>query len=377
MGFSKFAMQTVAGITFSFFLQNANSAEFTKKAILTTSVEHDSNPALSDGNEEPVWVYSLIPQLQADVTSELNRWYIDASLFIQRYSNDKVLVDREDPKLLIGWDRSYESGFFGLKANYQENTSRTAELTSTGVFNDKNGTQRTKSLEARWQHEINPRLAILNEGIYGVYRFSDAGGLASYDVSELRSTLTFANTEKLNTYALLGYLHYRPESTLDNTNFFRVDLGADYQLSQALNIGVRGGAYKVAGQQDDTGWEAGIKAKYDYNDRMTYLGELSRSLGAGGIGGFQKSDSLKVSWNYTISDNDVMGADYGINKSKEDSQINVVAVDYQQLGIFYERRLSNHWQARLTASHKQIESQDVDARANVIGVAVIYDTLSF
>lgn len=379
VNFKKLAFHALASITFTFYMQNANSVEFSKRAIVTANVEHDSNPALSENNEDPVWIYSLSPQVQLSANNELNRWFVDGALLIQRYSNDRTLVEREDPKFTLGWDRTYESGLFGIRANYQENTSRTSELTATGVFNDKNGTQKTKSVEARWEHAINARWTILNEAIYGDYKFTDAGGLSSYSVSELRSRVTFANTEKLNTYTQLGYLHYKPEQQqqLDNTDFVRLNVGADYQLTETFNYGANIGAYKVSGQQSDTGWEAALRTKYDSNERISYFAELSRSLGAGGVGGFQKSDALKLSGIYIVSATDAAGVDYSLNKSKQDSQINVVAVDYQQLGVFYERKLSNKWQARLTAAHKQVDSSSADARANIIGIALIYDTLSF
>ena len=359
------------------FIYDVNAAEFSTRAIVTTGTEYDSNPSLAENNKNPVWVYTITPQLQLDATSELSHWYLNSALLVQRFSNDKVLADRQDPKFIAGWIRTYESGTYGLKANYQEATSRNLELTSTGVFADKNGTQRTKSVEGMWEHSINERLSILNEAFYNIYKFDNAGGLASYDVSELRSTLTYLNTEKLNTYSQLGYLHYSPDSVMESTEFVRFALGADYQLNERFNFGVRGGVYQVSGRQSESGWEAGLKAKYDPNDKTSYIAELARSLGAGGIGGFQKADSLKASWNYNLSDKNIMGVDYGLNKSHQDSQINIVAVDYQQFGIFYERILSNHWQARLSGSHKEVNTRDVNAQSNVIGVAFTYDTLGF
>lgn len=358
-------------------MYDVNAAEFSSRVLVTTGAEYDSNPSLAESNKNPVWAYTITPQLQLDATSELNHWFLNSALLIQRYSNEKVLIERQDPKFIAGWIRTYESGTYGIKANYQETTSRNQELTSTGVFADKNGTQTTKSIEGMWDHSINDRLSILNEAFYSIYKFSNAGGLASYGVSELRSTLTYLNTEKLNTYSQLGYLHYSPDSILENTDFVRFALGADYELNERFNFGIRGGVYKVSGRQSENGWEAALKARYVPNEKTSYIAELARSLGAGGIGGFQKADSLKASWNYSLSDRNVLGADYSLNKSKQDSQINVVAVDYQQIGIFYERILSNHWQARLSGSHKEVSTPDVNANSNVIGVAFTYDTLSF
>ena len=375
--FNKSASAILASLVLQAFIPNANAAVFSERAIVTTTVEYDSNPSLSANNEQPVWAYTIVPQLQIDATNELNRWYLDSALLVHRYSNEKVLVERQDPKISGGWTRTYESGTYGIKANYEESTSRNLELASTGVFVNKNGTQKNESIEALWQHAINARWSILNEGIYSKIKITNSGVLGSYDLSELRSTLTYANTEKLSTYSQLDYLHYRPESILDNTDFIRLNVGANYQMTERFSYGVRGGLYKVSGNQSDTGWEAAVNGKYTPNDKTIYLMEVSRSLGAGGIGGFQKNDSLKLAWNYDLSDRNIMGADYSLNMARKDNQINTNAVNYQQINLFYDRKLSNHWQARLSAAHKQIDVTNVNSQANVIGVALKYDTLSF
>ena len=375
--FNKSASAILASLVLQAFIPNANAAVFSERAIVTTSVEYDSNPSLSANNEQPVWAYTIVPQLQLDATNELNRWYLDSALLVHRYSNEKVLVERQDPKISGGWTRTYESGTYGIKANYEESTSRNLELASTGVFVNKNGTQKNESIEALWQHAINARWSILNEGIYSKIKITNSGVLGSYDLSELRSTLTYANTEKLSTYSQLDYLHYRPESILDNTDFIRLNVGTNYQMTERFSYGVRGGLYKVSGNQSDTGWEAAVNGKYTPNEKTIYLMEVSRSLGAGGIGGFQKNDSLKLAWNYDLSDRNIMGADYSLNMARKDNQINTKAVNYQQINFFYDRKLSNHWQARLSAAHKQIDVTNVNSQANVIGVALKYDTLSF
>ena len=375
--FNKSASAILASLVLQAFIPNANAAVFSERAIVTTTVEYDSNPSLSANNEQPVWAYTIVPQLQIDATNELNRWYLDSALLVHRYSNEKVLVERQDPKISGGWTRTYESGTYGIKANYEESTSRNLELASTGVFVNKNGTQKNESIEALWQHAINARWSILNEGIYSKIKITNSGVLGSYDLSELRSTLTYANTEKLSTYSQLDYLHYRPESILDNTDFIRLNVGTNYQMTERFSYGVRGGLYKVSGNQSDTGWEAAVNGKYTPNDKTIYLMEVSRSLGAGGIGGFQKNDSLKLAWNYDLSDRNIMGADYSLNMARKDNQINTNAVNYQQINLFYDRKLSNHWQARLSAAHKQIDVTNVNSQANVIGVALKYDTLSF
>lgn len=358
-------------------MYDVNAAEFSSRAIVTTGTEYDSNPALSENNKNPVWAYKIVPELQVDATSDINHWFLNSALLIQRYSNGKVLVERQDPKFILGWDRTYQSGIYGLKANYQEATSRTLELTSTGVFADKNGTQKTKSIEAMWQHSFNARWSILNEGSYSIFDLSNAGGLGSYNLSELKSKIIFLNSEKLSTYGQIIYTGYHPDSILNDTNLIRLAVGADYQFNERLDIGVRGGIDKVSGNQSETGWEGGIKSIYSPNEKSNYTADLSRTLGAGGIGGFQTVDSIKLTGNYNLSDKNIMGVNYQLNKSRQDSQINAISVDYQQLELFYARVLSPHWEARFTGAHRELSSSNINAQSNLVGVSVTYATLSF
>ncbi|MGZ8983200.1 MAG: hypothetical protein ACXW11_04520 [Methylotenera sp.] len=375
--FKKSTLQLLAGAMFLLLQSHANAADFTKRIIVTTGAEYDSNPSMVEKNQKPVWLYTLIPQLQLDANDEVNRWFLGATMLVQRPSNESVLTHREDPKLAMGWERTYESGLYGIKADYSESSARLTELKSTGVISNIDNTQKTKVLAATWQHDINPRWSVLTEGIYTDIMYSAPGVLGSYNLSEIRSKLTYANTEKLDTYAQLGYLHYSPDNKLiDNTDFYRLMLGANYQLKEGLTLGARGGVYNISGRQSDSGLEAGVNAGY-IAERMNYKAELYRSLGAGGIGGFQKTDTLTLAWLYNISELGRVGADFGLNKSKADKEINVANVDYQQISVFYERSLDNHWQTRFTAAQRWIDTTDIHSRANVIGVTLTYDTLSF
>jgi hypothetical protein len=375
-GFNRLALQIVVGLTLPLLIQNVNAVEISKRASVATGVEYDSNPSMAEKDNQPVWTYTLAPQILVDANSEFNRWFLDAKLLVQRYSNEKILVDREDPKLTLGWDRTYESGVFGIKADYEESTSRTAELTSTGVFNNRDGTQKTKSLAAKWQHEISSRWSLLTESAYRDVVFNNSGTLGGYNLSDIASKLNYANTDKLNTNVQLGYALYRPDQVFDNTNLSHVLIGADYQINEGLNVAGHTGFYNLSGGQSGTGLESGTKVIYT-TERMFYTAELKRELVASGVGGFQKTDALKLGLLFNMSEQDRVGVDYGLSKSKKDSDINVDYLNYQQLGAFYERNLTNKWQTRFSAAHKELGLPGVRSRGDVIGVTLVYDTLSF
>ncbi len=354
----------------------ASAVEWTKRFSVTTGVDYDSNPVLSIDDKEPVWIYSLTPQVQLEAADVANRWFLDAALVMNKYSNERELTDREDPKFTVGWDRTYESGMFGIVANYFETTSRIDELSRTGEFTDRNGTQRTKSIAAKWDHAINSRLGILTETSYGDNKFNDTSGLGSYDISDVRSKLSYQMTEKLVTYGQVGYSYLRPDHIYDDSRLTRTILGADYQLSETLELGLYGGLYNLSGQQSDNGWEAGAHAKYTPTTRTTYEAGLYRDVADSGIGGFLESDTLQLKWSSDLSERSRTGAEYFLRKTKKDTDIDAVKVDYQSLAAYYERNLSSHWLARLSFTHNILELDD-KSYSNVVGVSLTYDTFSF
>jgi len=369
-------LQLLAVVTLSLLLPHVNAAEITKKAILATSVEHDSNPSLSSTTKNPVWIYTIAPQFQLDITDEVNRWYLDTAFLVQRYSNERVLVNRSDPRVMLGWDRTYESGLFGLKAEYQESSSRFDELKSTGEFLSLNNTEKSKALSAKWQHTISPRWSILTDGGYKDYAFSIPGVLIDYTTADIKTQVSYLNSEKLQTYAQVGISQLRPESTFDNTELTQLIVGGTYEISQGFTLSPSAGVYSLSGRQSDNDWQAAIKAE-KIIERANYSAALSRDIVPSGIGGFRTADSLKAIWNLNVSDRDLVGVEYQLDRYKKDDSIFVDKFRFQQFVAFYDRNLNDHWKTRLSASRKESYSPASSAKSNVIGVSLVYDTLSF
>jgi hypothetical protein len=361
-----------------FLKQNGASkpAGLSKEIVIRTSVDRDSNPNSDVRNKRPVWIYSLAPRLLLDYSSEVNRLYLNAELLVQRHSNEKVLIDREDPRLMIGWDRTYESGTFGINANYTELPSRGEELRTTGVFRATDNTARVKALGAMWSHNVAPRWAVLTEGDYSDNTYSEAGSLSDYRLASLRSKLSYANSERLNTHAQLGYAQLSPDKTFRNTNLARLALGADYEFSEALTVSSRAAIYNLSGRQSDTDWEAGVKLGYNIG-RMAYRAELNRELSASGVGGFQKTDVFGLGWLFNMSEVDTLGASYILSKSKKDKQVDFINSDFREISAFYERSLSGNWIGRANVGYRERDSSGTYSNGNVIGVSLTYGASSF
>lgn len=373
-------LQLLVSATLVFSSQYLCAAEVTKEIIIGTAVDYDSNPDMVQRNQDPVLVYSLVPRFKLSIANESNLWYMDAMLLVQRHNNEKVLVDREDPKMIVGWDRTYESGAYGIKFEYAEASARVAELKSTGVFitggGNKDATEKSKILSGKWLHTINPKWSVLTEGGYSDFFYTLPGSLQGYNIADIKSKLSYANTEKLTTSVQLGYQQLLPDKALDNTNLARLIAGAEYEVADGFKLLSRAGMYNLSGRQSETDWEAGIKAEYN-KERMNYVAEINRELSPSGVGGFQKIDSLRLGWLYFVTDRDRVGADYAFYKAKADDKVGFAKLENQLIGGFYERNLNPHWKTRVSAGYKQQKTPDTTSQGNLIGVSLIYETLSF
>jgi hypothetical protein len=373
--YNKAILQMLTGATFILSQSHVNAAELTTKLRLSAGAEYDSNPALT-ANKEPVWIYSLTPQLQSNIKDEVNHWYLDAALAVQRHSNERSLVNREDPSITVGWDRTYVYGLYGIKADYRESSSRIDELTSTGVFANAANTEKAKGLSAKWQLAISPRLSILTDAAYRDISYSVASKLADYSLGDIRSKLTYATNETLDTFVQIGYAQLRPDNTFDKTDITRLMVGADSKLNENFNLGVRAGVYNLSGRQSETDWEAGVDASYN-TEKTNYSLGLYREITATGFGGFQKANLLKLGLQHSSSEHDRFGVDYSFSQYKADVRVGLNDIDYQQISAFYERDIGSHWQARVSGAHKELDSLGVNNKGNIVGVVLVYDSLVF
>lgn len=353
---------------------------FSNKILLTSNVDYDSNPALVNGSRDPVWIYTLTPQVLLDYNTELNRFYLDTALVIQRPSNEKVLPDRDDPRLTIGWDREYESGDFGMFANYTQFLSRAQQLRTTGAFTsgqDGESTQRTRSVGAKWDHNFSQRWNLTTNGVYTKEAFSGGVNLLGSSLLDFRTRLNYEYSDKLNTYIQLGYADLKPDGPINDTELRRLALGAEYAFSQGFKGAIRASRYRLSGVQSDSDWEAGALFTYD-TDRSGYTAELTRELSpGGGIGGFQKSDTFRLGWVFNLSENDGLTAGYSINKLKS-SDVGFPEQEFRELNAGYNRVLGSNWNARANLTYRElIDSENNKAEGALVGISVIYNGFSF
>ncbi len=354
-------------------------AGFTNKITFTSSVDYDTNPALDNSRKKSVWIYTFIPQALLEYTNEINRFYLDAALVVQRPSNEEILPDRNDPRLTLGWARTYEAGSYGLYASYLQFLSRAQEIRTTGVFNNNansDSTQKTRVLGANWEHKFAQKWNLLTNADYTQESFSGGVNLIGSKTLGVKSKLNYEYTERLDTYTQIGYVKIQPDNPFEDADLVRFALGADYLISSSLKASLRAGQYNISGAQSESSWEAGLRLAYEA-DRIGYYSELNREVNsAGGLGGFQKTDTFRLGFLYNISEKDNVGANYSFAKFKEDVELGLPKQDFQQVDLAYNRLLTAKWNARANIIYRELNA-DSRNQGLIVGVSLVYDGLSF
>jgi len=360
----------------------AQAATLTHDVSLPLLAEYDSNPLLlSSDQERSVWRYTVRPGYKLSITDYRDLWFVDASVLVGRSSNRDILADREDPKLAAGWKRDFERSSFSVDAAYEETATRLVELTRSGfVSNDI--TQRGKSIGANWEGSLSERLKLaINTDYLDVDYDKNENGFSDYTDAVVGAVFTYNVNERMD--ALLDISHSRLRFDEDDdvsgmdgkSNLTGLMLGMNYRLSERLSWNIKGGVNKVSGDVSDTGWQGSVGALYT-GDRTLASAQLKRSQVVSGIGGFIESDDLNVVYSYTLSDVSRVGVDFSWYKIAE-GNVDNLEYELRQLGGFYERQLSNEWQARITAVKKDAEFNKENADANVIGFSIIYSAQFF
>lgn len=356
------------------------AAEVEKQFKLTTEVTRLSNPNFVENDKNPVTIFRIAPEFNLTAASELNKFYLNSLLSIFRNSNEDVLPNRENPTIIAGWERTLSSGVFGLEAYYNEDVALVQQLARTdgAVGNNVDNEIKTKSITAKWDHDFNAKLAIKNKLSYADYSFSeDTLTLVDYKLAELGSRLIFRTSETFATYGLFGYQSFDPDG-IETSSISRLRGGVIVNPIEGLEVDANAGFYKTSGLDSIGGTEAEVLGTYT-RDRFVYNFGVNRTLGASGIGQFQKSSSFLVGGKYLITELRAVGAEYSnsFNRAPSNPVLGGVTQDIrsQYISAFYEHGFKD-WTVKANAKFIALDN-GTTRHGNEIGVALIYSPLGF
>ena len=339
-----------------------------QQASIPMGVEFDTNPRMSSTNKQSIWRYIATPRYSVAAVSDQNRWYSDVSLRLERSSNKNLSVDREDPSVVVGWQRDSERDRFSLIGRYNKASTRFTEFDETGLVNN-NASSTTRSVGANWSRSLTERLNFSLGGQYLKTSYS-GGSFTGYSTKSLNSTLTYDFNERVRPFIQLGLTDFNPDGQgRSNTKSQNYLVGAHVDISPRLNVSAAAGLNHLS----TAGTGRVANANFNYlGERYSFRGAIERSVSASSIGNFQEADKLSLGYNYDLSDKSRLGSDFSWrrNKSLNDSET-------KQLSAFYSRDLTESWQMKLLLQTRKIKNTNRTASGNVAGITLTYNIPEF
>ena len=254
--------------------------------------------------------------------------------------------------MVIGWDRQNEQGNFKLLASYNENSTRNTELTTTGLINQ-DVTATSKLIAADWSRLLTEKLNFTLRGELLKTSY-DGAGFTGYNTKSIDSYLGYQVTEKLITFVNIGYIKYKSDSqstlssqgSQNSQNSENYLAGITYVVNPQLDFSIAAGRNHTS----SVGNANIAKASFNYqSERYLLNGELERSVAATGIGNFQESDRLNLSYSYDLSDKSAIGTGFSLQKN---NSLNSNEITY--VNGFYSRDLSDRWAMRVSLDYRKI-----------------------
>lgn len=337
----------------------------------SVDTQYDTNPRLSQ-NKQSIWRYVATPSYSVAAVDDKNRWYTNANLRVQRTSDQDLIANREDPSLDVGWKRELEKGSFSLLAHYDKRSSLLTEFERTGLV-DIDGSAVNRSLSANWSRLLTDRVS-LSVGAQYTKSTYDGSGFVDSVTKNINSTLSYSWTETISPFVQLSFTDFKPEGGIQGAGIQgnkskNLLVGSQFSISPNWTFSPSVGVNKVS--PIGSGWVSNNRLSY-VGERSSFQGALSRVVSPTGLGVFQKSDQLNLSYTYAISDNSNWGADYNIVKSK--AVLNFESVQYS---AWYSYNITALWQMRLLFQARNQKNNILDVDGKILGFTFTYNTLEF
>ena len=339
-----------------------------QKASVLTGIEYDSNPTFSTSNESlSVWRITALPTYTASLVEERNRWFTTAGLRLQRSSDSAISESRQDPNLIIGWEHEYARGLFNITADYTKTSSRLNEFITNGVI-DRDGSATSKSISASWSRLLTERLNLSAAGQYLQIDYAGSG-LSNYKTKSISSSLTYELNEKVSPYVQVDVSKLNSETNNAQSKVSQsLVVGTKVLLRPNLNMTANVGLNR---QESGNGLLANLTMYY-LAERYSAQGSLSRNVTPSGLGQFQETNNLSLSYAYELSDKTRAGSDFAWSSNSSTGGNKSL-----QLGGWYSKEISELWQLKLNLNLRQLKNDSQSANSSIIGISLNYHTPDF
>lgn len=347
---------------------SVSALEWTKSFYLPTSIDYDSNILMSSDDEKEVMRFIVAPRVNINGADDLNSYSFNGILSVARSSDEAISVDRNDPTIDAGWVRSFERGQFSLLANYQKSSIRASELNRSGiVFADESSINRT--INANVNYMLSEKFT-LGTGVGYQKQTFTGDGLSSFDNKMFNVQLAHQYSEKLSPFYRFSMSRFTEDESGRSSVSKNFLTGANYSVNPKLSFMTSLGVNNVSSA--GSGWIGESELNYAVTENSLLIASLARSVSAGGLGGFQKSDALSMAYTRDLTSKDHIGTNYSwtINRTINDSR-------FMQISGWYARDISQDWSLRINAQMRNLKSSVQDADASLVGISIIYNQLNF
>ncbi len=349
---------------------DAAAVTFKQSLNLPLALEYETNPRLSSSNKEPARRTTLIPAYTLMATQGNDQFEVKLGLNIERSSNQSASADREDPNVSVDWSHTYETGQFGVTANFSKRSTRFSEFNDTGTVTN-NNTRQTRALGGNWTTALSDRYSLsFNADLTKVTFDSLTGGLNDYDNKSINTQLTYSLNEQVDLFSRVSLSRFEPVSN-SATNFRSVDVGGAWSLSDNFSIDASVGINETGGSNGESGWQASFDSTYSL-ERSNLTAGLSRSRAPSGSGVIRESNQLSAGWTYNLSEKENVAVNIsyrenlGINKN-----------DTMLFSADYTRALAPEWDVKLSARYRNRDDTINSVSSNIFTATIIYKLPDF
>ncbi|NIE74737.1 hypothetical protein F3J44_02345 [Pantoea sp. Tr-811] len=347
-----------------------SAANWQSSVVAPTTVEYDSNPLLLTSKEKGVMRTIIAPDYNLIGQFDQDQLRLGMGLRVLHSSDRSVVGNREDPNLSLGWQRTTETGGFGLLAQYVESSTLSGAVQQTGVVTSVDGTQKMSTLTGNWSSAISERSTLANQLRYNHARY-DTATLTGYDEYANDFTWTYAWSERTDIITGFEARRYEPQITSTTTaiatNSYIPSIGLKHQFTDQLEGKVHIGVNKTSGSGGGQRGEGGASLFYR-GERAEANLNAERSTVASAEGGFAQLDMVSGAWSYRLTELNRVG----VEASWQDSKGQTPNTLYTY-GVWASREFSPAWDLRLSLQYKERQQKGLpDAEATIAGLTLTY-----
>lgn len=348
--------------------------------ILPLTFEHESNPSLTVTDEQSINRVILVPDYSLLINQGTVQWSANASLRIERSSDQMISEDRNDPTLSLGWRHTYETGQFGITALLNNQSTRITEFVASGQQVSGDNTQKNRMVSVDWLNALSDRTSLILNGSVTNMTFDglNTTGLVDYRNESVTARLSYTFNEQMETFTQLFFSTFEPgdiNSIHSETKGF--NLGLTWNVNEKLNMTTSAGTSytisksNVQNATTNKSWQAMLNLQYNTLLNTSYL-SFSRSLIPGSSGSINETNQIEAGWTYSLSDRDNIG--FNISRGQN---LTLNNIETNSFSVNYARQISLSWDLRLAATHRNIDNNLSNVSSNNVMASIIYNLSDF